>query len=186
MKKILTILALFWLYSGYTVLAEPATLIGSEQCFMCHDTQKEAWGANPHRAIKEECEACHGPGSAHQDSGGEKKLIKRNPGEEVCDRCHLTNSTIEAASNPRKLSRKLWENSVHQQMGFSCLNCHDPHKIKNYRLLKINGIKWNCYVCHADKKKTFEASLHCQNGFRCNDCHLPHCSENNHLLKGSE
>lgn len=35
-----------------------------------------------------QCEACHGPGRGHVESGGDPSLIAEKPGETVCRACH--------------------------------------------------------------------------------------------------
>jgi hypothetical protein len=35
-----------------------------------------------------QCEACHGPGSRHVDSGGEADLVTKVPPESTCQACH--------------------------------------------------------------------------------------------------
>ncbi|MBI5399946.1 cytochrome c3 family protein [Candidatus Saganbacteria bacterium] len=116
----------------------------------------------------------------------EHPMLTGEQSENTCGRCHFTNSKAVAAQDHKKIYRELWLKSAHHQMGFSCLDCHDPHKIKNIKLLKANSVKWTCYVCHGDKKKTFEKSLHGKNGVECADCHQPHGSNNEPLLKNDE
>jgi predicted CXXCH cytochrome family protein len=77
-----------------------------------------------------------------------------------------------------------FEKSAHAQMGFSCLNCHQPHDLKNPKLPRKKKIKTICYQCHDDKKKFFENRPHGIIGLECMACHLPHASDNQHLLRG--
>lgn len=63
-----------------------------KECYACHTTGYgkpggfESFEKTPHLADAG-CEVCHGPGSAHIDSGGDTKLIAR-PKLEDCAVCH--------------------------------------------------------------------------------------------------
>jgi mono/diheme cytochrome c family protein len=52
--------------------AQAPQRVGRETCLGCHDITA-SFSHTPH--AKQECEACHGPGSAHVDSGGEDKSV---------------------------------------------------------------------------------------------------------------
>ncbi|GMV38163.1 MAG: hypothetical protein AMXMBFR61_26710 [Fimbriimonadales bacterium] len=53
------------------------------------DTNKDARSAHNLKFWSVQCEACHGPGSAHVASGGNRNLINRIPdSKETCWKCH--------------------------------------------------------------------------------------------------
>lgn len=62
-------------------------------CFACHTTGYGQPGGfvdfekTPNLA-NAGCEVCHGPGSAHVDSGGDPTRIKAKPVMTECERCH--------------------------------------------------------------------------------------------------
>jgi hypothetical protein len=64
-----------------------------KSCYSCHMTGFGQPGgfvsleATPQMA-NAGCEVCHGPGAAHAESGGEKKLIKRKLTTKDCEVCH--------------------------------------------------------------------------------------------------
>ncbi|MBI5700523.1 cytochrome c3 family protein [Candidatus Saganbacteria bacterium] len=162
--------------------AEPAAFIGQDKCFDCHDEKKDLWLKNPHnnKTNKSACEACHGPGGAHQETMDKTKII--NPANldsdaviKLCGACHF--------SKGGKLDQSVWGKSIHAQSGFSCLNCHDPHKAENPKLLVKSAPKEVCYQCHDDRKKVYEKRAHGKNNVQCSDCHAPHGSIYDKLLK---
>lgn len=177
--KLFVFLGLFCILLGVSPV-KAATQIGSEQCFNCHDDKKESWPKNPHVSTEAACEACHGPGSDHQEKMDKKSILnpaslKEEEVNKLCGGCHF--------KKKGKLNARLWQESVHAQMGLSCLTCHHPHKVENPKLLLKEKVKLVCYRCHADRKPIFEKTPHGQKGLQCSDCHLPHGSGNKFLLR---
>src|SRR5687767_12178181 len=85
-----------------TVLAPPqiagATFVGTKDCSQCHEDQTAHFASATHsrlalsdvKAGEIGCEACHGPGSLHTQSGGARGTIvnpRRSP--ETCFQCHV-------------------------------------------------------------------------------------------------
>jgi hypothetical protein len=64
-------------------------------CFRCHVVGYGKDGGYMDQELTPEladvqCEACHGPGRAHVEAGGDPSLIVAAPGEDVCRLCHTT------------------------------------------------------------------------------------------------
>lgn len=82
-------------HSGNSVkmMARKLTAEELKECFHCHVTGYGSPGGfvsfekTPDMA-NAGCEVCHGPGSAHVESGGNKGLIKRKLSVQDCEVCH--------------------------------------------------------------------------------------------------
>ena len=80
-------------YKSIKILADKLTPQELVECYGCHTTGYGKPGGfvsiekTPDLA-NSGCEVCHGPGSSHVDSGGDTKLIVRNPTLDSCKVCH--------------------------------------------------------------------------------------------------
>jgi hypothetical protein len=80
-------------YKSIKILADKLTPLELVECYGCHTTGYGRPGGfvsiekTPELA-NSGCEVCHGPGSSHVNSGGDAKLIVRNPTLESCKVCH--------------------------------------------------------------------------------------------------
>lgn len=127
-------LGVTWFYAGQA--QEEPKYVGSEVCLMCHSDISKSWALTTHRRIlfnKEPknngCEACHGPGGAHVEAGGDaNKILKPQelPPHKLADTC-LKCHTGEHVS--------MWQTSVHARAKVSCIKCHDVHKPGDKELL---------------------------------------------------
>lgn len=117
-----------WLMPRQGAAEEKATFVGTETCLKCHAKMAKNWAMTSHRrtlfnteASKKGCEACHGPGSAHVDAGGDiAKIIrldklKPDQSASICMKCHTQEHLT------------LWRTSTHAKAKMTCINCHDPH-----------------------------------------------------------
>ena len=148
--------------------AAPAALsgdyVGSETCKTCHeDMPSKGFYKNfedsPHFVTTLDtkkgskwhgCEACHGPGKAHVEGGGDKTKIfafKGASASEVSQRCLGCHEYGEEHSN--------YGRSVHLQNRVACTDCHDPHHPKEGQFLLKASQPALCYGCHLDKKQQF-------------------------------
>ncbi|HYL62301.1 MAG TPA: DmsE family decaheme c-type cytochrome [Candidatus Methylomirabilis sp.] len=170
----------------YTRPTDPSLYVGEETCKTCHADMPSKdfvknYESSPHFVTTLDtkkgpewhgCEACHGPGKAHVEGGGDKTKIftfKGATAQEVSARCLDCHQYGEEHSN--------YARSVHLQNGVSCIDCHDPHHPKESQLLLKQEQPALCYGCHLDKKQQFNRPFHhrVNEGLvKCTDCHNPH------------
>ena len=109
-----------------------ATYVGSQACAQCHVDEISHFAGATHARLRLTdskvgdigCEACHGPGSLHVQSGGKAGTIvnpRRTP--EACFQCHL--------DKRGELSLPHAHPVLTGQM--SCVDCHDVHKGNSVR-----------------------------------------------------
>jgi predicted CXXCH cytochrome family protein len=157
-------------------LIEGAEYVGSSFCAGCHEEQAREFRGAPHAAISlrerddadvhggEGCEACHGPGSLHVMSRGDKTKILKGD-RETCMRCHM---------ETRMQFRTRFRHPV-MEGRMSCSSCHDPHSgMRPVR--KAQAINDTCLQCHPNIRGpwTFPHDAIAEEG--CVACHHPHGS----------
>ena len=159
-----------------------ATYVGSDACEQCHDQIAKDFPTSSHfrltaagsNAMNVGCEICHGPASAHVESGGAARTLvhpDRNP--EACFQCHTHIRGQFALPNRHPVS----------DGHFGCGTCHEPHKGDAHRaggtgLLAENEL---CLKCHQNQRgpHIFEHEAMREG---CTTCHQPHGSVNRKLL----
>lgn len=155
--------------------AAGATYVGSETCQPCHDDIYTPFMKRNRHAIvetankyskfnKQSCESCHGPGSAHAESGDPAFIA--NPSkmaatlaDKTCLGCHL--------NTPTQFGRV---HGGHARSAVSCTACHSVHSARKTAAL-------DCTSCHADQWAKFNRPFgHTlgRNAMSCVDCHNPH------------
>jgi len=155
--------------------------VGSETCKACHEDNYNSFAKTPHWKTtfdtrggpsKQGCEACHGPGKAHVEGGGDKSKIftfQNVSAKESSARCLGCHTYGEEHSN--------FERSEHLQNNVGCIDCHSPHHAKeSQHLLKVAQPQL-CYTCHLETKQQFQRPFHhrVNEGLvQCTDCHNPH------------
>ncbi len=170
-----------------TVIMPPkmvdAEFVGSENCVQCHEAITRDFHSASHSLLQAKgknasemgCEACHGPGSKHSESGGAARTIinpKKSP--DVCFQCHLDlKGQFSLPSHHPVIEGKV-----------SCTDCHNPHKGRavaagtTQSMLSDNQL---CQSCHIAQRGPFvfehEASRE-----GCLTCHRPHGSVNARML----
>lgn len=175
--------------AGHAWPTDRSLYVGSEVCKTCHEDMPskgfyKSFEDSPHFVTTLDtkkgpewhgCEACHGPGKAHVDGGGDLTKIftfKDASAKQIADRC----LTCHAGSTEHAHAL----NSVHTQNGVSCISCHSPHHAQTKEFLLIKAQPALCYACHLSKKAEFAMPFHHrvdEGLIQCSDCHNVHGTE---------
>ncbi len=128
------LLAGCWIASSVAAQDNPAaapqaTAVGADTCLACHDEVGAAFQRSTHGALASferagqhaGCEACHGPGSAHAESGDAASIrsfknLGASEASTVCVTCHRRDKALD------------WAASDHAMSGVGCTNCHTIHR----------------------------------------------------------
>lgn len=149
-------------------------------CGRCHTTGYDSSGSNPSfpnivgRWVFQgvECEACHGPSSAHAAN-----WPTPTPGGLECEECHRqdplnrmkwSDGFMEHGQEAEEIAHSPWRN-------VPCTDCHDQHRSTVYDL---GGVfpTWNCNTCegHNGYYDRVHLSDEIMGEIECIDCHMPH------------
>ena len=161
---------------------DPAQYLGSETCKGCHEDIYKKFETTPHYKtlldtkrgpVWQGCEACHGAGTEHVTSGGDKTKIfnfgKSVKSEQISARCLECHQYTEEHSN--------YARSAHNTNQVSCTSCHSVHKAKEKEFLLTDKQPQLCYTCHLETKPDFSRPFrHRVNEglIKCSDCHNQH------------
>jgi LSD1 subclass zinc finger protein len=151
------------------------------RCFRCHSTGPITLEARFQVQPSEpgvHCEACHGPGRAHAESGGTAAIQnpKRLTAVELnglCGACHRQASDLDDdrdwsnAWNVRHEPSYLHRAACFRNSGgaLTCVTCHDPHQPLQ-RAAGSYNVK--CAACHAKATHTTPTAAR-----SCVECHMP-------------
>ena len=167
---------------------------GADTCLTCHN---EGWAypifpifatkhgnrADPRTPFAKgnlQCEACHGPGGSHAESGDKTLILNfgaksSRPASEQnakCLACHRGNTHTG------------WIGSTHESNNVACANCHRIHAERDPVLAKATQADV-CFTCHRKERADFhKPSTHPVRFGKvaCSDCHSPHGSPTRALL----
>src|SRR5215472_12666608 len=131
--------------------SDPSLYAGTDTCRTCHDDIAKSYDHGPHwktmlnhRGVQYQgCEACHGPGKAHVEGGGDvTKIIRfstlsRTESSKRCLSCHEFG---EEHSN--------FLRSQHLKNNVGCIDCHSSHHPRVERALPVMAQPMLCYGCH--------------------------------------
>jgi len=165
---------------------DSSNYVGEEVCKTCHEDMPtkgfyKTFADSPHFVTTLDtkkgpafhgCEACHGPGKAHVEGGGDVTKIftfKDASAKDISDRCLKCHQYGEEHAN--------FSRSVHVQNNISCVDCHSPHHPKEAKFLMREPQPQLCYGCHIEIKQQFSRTFHhrVNEGLvLCTDCHNPH------------
>jgi DmsE family decaheme c-type cytochrome len=165
---------------GNAPAVESASYLGSDTCKTCHEQIYKKFEATPHwkttlkrhEGEAEGCEACHGPGRAHLESGGDKTKIftfAGAPAEETSKRCLSCHEYGEEHSN--------FERSEHNVNSVGCVACHSAHHAREPQSLLVQRQPELCFSCHTETKQDFARPFRHrveQGLVQCTDCHNQH------------
>jgi DmsE family decaheme c-type cytochrome len=158
-----------------------AEYVGSDTCKTCHEDLAKHFEHTAHFATTMDkkagpehqgCEACHGPGKAHVDGGGDvSKIIsfKSLTAEQASKRCMTCHTHSNEHAN--------FQRSAHLTNNVGCTSCHSPHKAKSDRALLIEKAPLLCYGCHTEVRAEFDRPYRhrvTSGLLDCKDCHNPH------------
>jgi len=172
--------------------------VGEEVCKTCHEDMPtkgfyKTFSESPHFVTTLDtkkgpafhgCEACHGPGKAHVEGGGDKTKIftfQNASAKDISVRCLKCHEYGQEHAN--------FSRSVHVQNNVSCIDCHSPHHPKQDQFLMKQPQPQLCYGCHIEIKQQFNRTFHhrVNEGLvRCTDCHNPHGSSLGRQLRASD
>ncbi|HEU4887329.1 MAG TPA: cytochrome c3 family protein [Thermoanaerobaculia bacterium] len=158
-----------------TAAAEEAT---TPACSDCHD-QAKTFLTNPHArgavtngtVSNDACTTCHGDGTEHMESGGDKTKIAvprgRTGSDETCMLCHDTATD--------RMSRRGMHANSNQ---VNCLTCHSihtsdprsPHLVAKPQL----ALCGSCHTQSASMRTKPYAHRLDRGGMTCSTCHEPH------------
>jgi len=170
----------------YARVTDASQYVGFETCKTCHEDMPtkgfyKTYEDSPHFVTTLDtkkgpewhgCEACHGPGKAHVEGGGDKSKIftfKGASAKEISARCLDCHQYGEEHGN--------FARSAHLQNGVGCTDCHDPHRAKESQYLLKEKQPLLCYGCHLETKQQFTRTFHhkVNEGLvKCTDCHNQH------------
>jgi DmsE family decaheme c-type cytochrome len=170
----------------YVRPTDASLYVGSETCKTCHEDMPskgfyKRYEDSRHFVTTLDtkrgpewhgCEACHGPGKAHVEGGGDKSKIfsfKSATARESSERCLDCHGFGEEHSN--------FLRSQHLKNNVGCIDCLSPHQpIVGEHLLKA-AVPQLCYTCHLEVKPDFSKAFHHRVNeglIACSNCHNPH------------
>ena len=158
--------------------------VGAGTCLECHDDIGAFYAHSPHAPGRNllvpgtaagACEACHGPGSAHVEAGGEGGIVGADDFAAMaadlkvamCTQCHATDAAH-------------WADGPHAGAEIGCADCHADQVHFGGRARPRSDFRNPaefCLQCHADQAADFRLPFRhraLEGQIGCTDCHDPH------------
>jgi predicted CXXCH cytochrome family protein len=160
-----------------------ATYVGSKECVQCHEDETSHFASATHARLKiadakvgdTGCEACHGPGSLHVQSGGKAgTIVNPRKSPEACFQCHLDKrGEFSLPHTHPVLAGKV-----------SCVDCHDVHKGNSNRGggAALSSATETCIKCHTQQAGPYTYPHGAIREEGCVACHNPHGTVNDKML----
>jgi predicted CXXCH cytochrome family protein len=142
---------------------DPSQYAGSQACSDCHEAAGGSFPTNPHhktlentrpdRPDRQGCEACHGAGKVHAESGDPDNIVRfesvsKAGTAKICSACHDL-SQVKAQVKVKSSSL----HASHSKADVGCLECHSIHSAKaGTVLLKSDNVKL-CSTCHESRQQ---------------------------------
>jgi len=181
---------------------ETADYVGDDTCLECHEDLQDDFLSHysqtihakvfapqnaPNELMARGCEACHGPGSTHVDTGGDANAggmlgFDGTSPEAVlaqdaaCLQCHQGGK------------RRFWPGSVHSTRDVGCISCHVVMRnVSESNQLSQEAEVDTCAQCHQIQNArqyrnahmpmrpgAFQSSTATDGKMSCGSCHNPH------------
>jgi predicted CXXCH cytochrome family protein len=160
-----------------------ATYVGSKECVQCHSDKTDHFSGSTHARLRiadakvgdTSCEACHGPGSLHVQSGGAAgTIVNPRTSPEACFQCHLEKrGEFSLPHTHPVLAGKV-----------SCVDCHDVHQGNSVRGsgAALAAQTETCLRCHTAQAGPFTYPHGAIREEGCTACHNPHGTVNDKML----
>jgi len=169
--------------------AAPSGFAGAEMCAECHEDVAKGLSHTVHgekgfsMRSEQGCEACHGPGEAHIEEGGDVSKIRSFKNLSAADASAVC---LECHENGRRM---LWRGSTHESRNLACVDCHSIHQAKSDKFqLKTARLEDTCADCHLQIKAQIQKTSHhpIREGLiGCADCHNVHGSVTDALVSAN-
>jgi hypothetical protein len=122
-----------------------------------------------------QCEACHGPGSAHVNAPLAFKPIIERDGQ-ACARCHSLGDVtqVDAAEGFNHYQEQYDELFQGKHVTLGCVICHDPHRgVMHLAQAELPPTQTTCENCHQQQVNNSPNEVHMRLAIDCIDCHMP-------------
>lgn len=176
-----------------TIVAPPqiagSEFVGSKACAECHADYVREFPNSTHALLLASgknvpeigCESCHGPGSLHTDSAGERGTIinpKRDP--EICFQCHVGAKADFSLPHAHPATTGPLGTAT---VKIGCADCHAPHggPAVERGADALQTLNEGCVSCHPAQRGPFVFEHEAMRE-GCTTCHEPHGSVNPKLL----